>query len=66
MTLAAYEMDSIGVGGSLEAVAAHHFCSPKCRANWCAAAVVPVETGEDNELIDGEVCEQCGKAFLNP
>lgn len=58
MTLCLYEMDSIGAGGAMEAVAVKWFCSDKCRRIY--ETDVPVEAGEDDEWIDGTVCDECG------
>lgn len=61
----AYEMDSIGVDGALEAVASFHFCSVECRRRWLDRADFPTAQGEDTcaEILDGEVCEQCGTSL---
>ena len=62
MAFALYETEPIGLDGELEAVAVHFFCSDKCRAEQGEVpADQTVAYGEDNDFIDGTVCETCGK-----
>ena len=65
MAYAIYETEPIGVDGGLEAVAVHHFCTRVCRDSYAGPlkAHQTVALGEDNETIEGEVCEFCGKPF---
>lgn len=60
MTLAAYELDAIGFEGQLEAVTVHHFDSEECRKAWISKQVIPTSIGDNDDVIDGEVCEYCG------
>jgi len=60
----AWEMEPIGVGGKLEAVAAHHFCSEACRTEWIgisgfSGGMIMMKIGREDELTDGEVCDRC-------
>ncbi len=61
-----YMREPIGVDGALEATQAIHFCSTDCREKW--QNWHPDKDGTDAsgfdtecELIDGEVCNACGK-----
>lgn len=61
------EMEPIGVGGKLEAVAVYHFCSTECREYYrMNLDARPSATGTYDEIADpssvaGEVCEACGR-----
>jgi hypothetical protein len=57
-TLALYELEPIGVGGALEAVATHWFCSETCRSSFTCDG--PTANGTNNEWMDGTVCDSCG------
>lgn len=61
-----YECEPIGMGPSLEAVAVHYFCNSTCRSAWSIPSYTRVRLGEDNEWIDGTVCERCGKPLTRP
>lgn len=59
-----YEMEPIGVNGSLEAVAVHWYCSEGCRSAGRTdfkvdMAHVIIAEGEDHDWTDGTRCEWC-------
>lgn len=63
-----YIREPIGVDGALEAVEAIHFCSTDCRETWQnwhpdTNGTDAIGEDTDSELIDGEVCNACGKEF---
>lgn len=65
---ALFEMEPIGVGGTLEATATYRFCSAECREQFKASAAAPAEPtedGEDDGAIPGERCTAgCGAILL--
>lgn len=59
MAFVVYEMEAIGVGGALEAVAVHPFCSEACQSKHTIEG--PVQLGENSSSFESLVCETCGK-----
>lgn len=57
-TPVSYELEPIGVNGSLEAVAVHWYCSTACRD---AAHPEGHNYGSSGDYEPGTQCEQCGE-----
>lgn len=57
-----YEMEPIGVGGTLEANGnVEWFCSVKCRSRHNVEADETVQEGLSSDFETGTVCDECGK-----
>lgn len=61
----AYEMEPIGANRAMEAVASYHFCRESCRDRWVRSQpdIYSTGTGLHADLLDGEICEECGNPF---
>ena len=59
-----YEMEPIGVGGSLEAVAEHIYCSVTCRSKDATMFDTPILPGDAEPSMDGLQCEGCNRPLV--
>lgn len=62
--ITAYELSRMA-NGQYEAVATYHFCESFCRSQWIHKNRFTTSVGceSDDNLLDGEVCEECGEPF---